>query len=106
MESIDARELHARMGSDHALPVLLDVRESWEYELCHIAGSRLVPLSALPAVLDEIDRLAPVVVVCHHGIRSYQAALFLENAGFERVSNLTGGIDAWADTVDPTMPRY
>jgi rhodanese-related sulfurtransferase len=106
MESISAQELNARMGNGAATPVLLDVRESWEFEICHIAGSRPVPMSDLPAVLDGMDRQAPVVVVCHHGIRSYQAALFLESAGFACVINLTGGIEAWADTVDPSMPRY
>ena len=106
MESISAPDLRMRMESGSAAPMLLDVRESWEFELCHIPGSRLVPMSELPGVLAELDREAPIVVVCHHGVRSYQAALFLEQAGFRRVSNLTGGVDAWADTVDRAMPRY
>ena len=106
MESISTLDLRARMESEAGAPILLDVRESWEFEICRIPGSRLLPMSDLPGLLNDMDRLTAIVVICHHGIRSYQAGLFLESAGFERIFNLTGGIDAWAPTVDPAMPRY
>jgi len=106
MESISALDLRVRMDSEVDAPVLLDVREGWEFEICRIPGSRLLPMSELPGLLNDMDKQAPIVVICHHGIRSYQAALFLERTGFERVSNLTGGIEAWADAVNPAMPRY
>jgi rhodanese-related sulfurtransferase len=60
----------------------------------------------IPSRLTELDPEAEWVVVCHHGIRSAQVAIYLARAGFDRVSNLTGGIDAWALEVDPAMPRY
>ena len=87
-------------------PLLLDVREPWEFQTCHIAGSRLVPMGEVPARTAELDSPAEVVVICHHGGRSMQVALFLEKQGFSGVSNLAVGLDAWARTVDPAMPVY
>lgn len=86
-------------------PQLIDVREPWEFTYAHIPGSRLLPLQEVPARLEELDAGQPVVVICHYGIRSYQAGLFLQHAGYE-VFNLSGGIDAWAREVDPNMQRY
>jgi len=87
-------------------PVLLDVREPWEYEYCHLAGSRHLPMHTVPARLAELDPDAEVVVVCHHGGRSMQVAMFLERSGFVSVYNLAGGVEAWAQAIDPTMRRY
>lgn len=87
-------------------PVLLDVREPWEYELCHVAGSKHLPMHAVPARLGELDPDGDVVVICHHGVRSRQVGMFLEHSGFLSVHNLTGGIEAWARDVDPAMARY
>jgi len=87
-------------------PVLLDVREPWEYEYCHLAGSRHLPMHTVPARLAELDPEAEVVVVCHHGGRSMQSAVFLEHHGYRSIHNLTGGIHAWAINIDPAMPRY
>src|SRR4051812_36351017 len=94
-------------------PLLLDVREPWEFERCRIEGSQLVPMGEIPARAGELaERLresgnaAEVVVICHHGGRSMQVAMFLEKQGFAAVSNLAGGVDAWARTVDPGMPVY
>lgn len=87
-------------------PVLLDVREPWEYELCHVTGSKHLPMAAVPARLGELDPEREVVVVCHHGGRSMQVAMFLERAGFTSVHNLMGGVEAWARDVDPAMARY
>lgn len=87
-------------------PLLLDVREPWEFQTCHIPDSMLVPMRELPARLGEIDRAAAVVVICHHGARSLHAAMFLERQGYANVHNLTGGVNAWARSVDPAMPVY
>jgi rhodanese-related sulfurtransferase len=87
-------------------PVLLDVREPWEFQTCRIEGSTLVPMNTIPARTQELDPEADTVVICHHGARSYQVAMFLERNGFSRLYNLQGGVNAWADQVEPGMPRY
>ena len=87
-------------------PVLLDVRESWEFAICAIPGSSPLPLGQLAARYEMLDREMETVVICHHGLRSLQAALFLEHAGFPRVFNLQGGIDAWARMIDTSMATY
>jgi len=87
-------------------PVLLDVRESWELETCKLETAKHIPLRDIPARFGELDADAEVVVICHHGGRSMQAALFLERQGFAGVHNLAGGMDAWARQVDPAMPVY
>jgi len=87
-------------------PVLLDVREPWEWNVCRVPGAILIPMRDLPARVAELDKDAETVVICHHGVRSYHAARYLETAGFGDVINLSGGVAAWADEVDPAMPRY
>lgn len=85
---------------------LLDVREPWEYELCKLPGSLLVPLGQLHTQLDHLDRDQETIVICHHGIRSRQAGMYLERYGFKKVINLSGGVDAWAREIDPEMSIY
>jgi len=87
-------------------PLLLDVREPWEFQTCHIEGSQLVPMGEIASRAAELDPAIEVVVICHHGGRSMQVAMFLEKHGFSEVINLAGGVDAWARTVDPGMPVY
>lgn len=87
-------------------PLVLDVREPWEHEVCHIAGSRLLPMQDIPARVKELPTDTDIVVLCHHGMRSLQVAQFLKQSGLERVSNLSGGIAAWAAQVDPDMSQY
>lgn len=87
-------------------PVLLDVREPAEFEICHIEGAKLVPMRTIPAHMIELDREAATVVICHHGARSFQVGAFLENQGFTGIHNLTGGVDAWRQEVDPAMRAY
>jgi len=82
------------------------VREPWEFQTCHIAASRQVPMGEIQARVQELDPQAETVVICHHGGRSMQVAMFLEKQGFKRVHNLAGGLDAWARSVDPSMPTY
>ena len=107
MKNISAPEL-ARWLADESRsrPLLLDVREPWEFQRCSIAGSQLVPMREIAARKDELDSGAEVVVICHHGSRSMHVGLFLEKNGFEKVHNLAGGVDSWAKTVDPSMPVY
>jgi rhodanese-related sulfurtransferase len=87
-------------------PVLLDVREPWEFQTCSIAGSVHIPMGEIPARAQELDPQAEHVVICHHGGRSMQVAMFLEKNGFVGVHNLAGGVDSWARTVDPSLPVY
>ena len=87
-------------------PVLLDVREAWEYETCHLPGSLLIPMSSIPSRQEELDPEQAIVCICHHDARSMQVGVFLERAGFEQVVNLTGGIHAWAMQIDSNMPTY
>ncbi len=86
--------------------VLLDVREPHEYEIVHIEGARLIPLSELALRANELDTADMIVAYCHHGGRSLQAVKILQQLGFRKLKNLRGGIDAWACEVDSEMPRY
>jgi rhodanese-related sulfurtransferase len=86
--------------------VLLDVREPQEVALVHIAGALHIPMGDIPGRVHELDPEADIVVYCHHGMRSASVCGFLQQRDFHNVANLTGGIDAWAETVDPTLPRY
>ena len=107
MGEITPAQLAAWLGdSRREKPILLDVREPWEYDRARIAGSVPIPMRELPARLEEIDHDREVVAICHHGGRSMQVAMFLEKQGFKRVHNLVGGIDAWSRTVDPAVPLY
>ncbi|HET9735665.1 MAG TPA: rhodanese-like domain-containing protein [Burkholderiales bacterium] len=87
-------------------PVLLDVREPWEFQTCRIPQSLLMPVREVPARLAELEGAREIVVICHHGARSLRVALFLQSRGHTRVYNLAGGVDAWARSVDPAMPVY
>jgi rhodanese-related sulfurtransferase len=106
MRHMGAAELKSWLSSGGIGVVLLDVREPWEHEICRIEGSRLVPLGQLPERIGELRPDAPTVVVCHHGVRSLRAAAYLERFGFGDVVNLSGGIDAWARSVDSRMATY
>ena len=90
-------------------PLLLDVREPWEFALCHLPESRHVPMGQIPGRWEELnDRPegTPVVCICHHGGRSMQVAMFLERLGVSPVFNLAGGVHGWAADVDPAMATY
>ena len=106
MRQMTVAELAERLAAGGDRPVLLDVREPWEFEICHIEGSQPMPMGSVPARAAELDTQAETVVICHHGGRSAQVGMFLERQGFENVINLAGGVAAWAAQVDPTMPRY
>ena len=85
---------------------LLDVREPDEHEFARIPGSHLIPLGQVPGRLAEIPKDRPIVVHCKSGSRSARAVSFLLKSGCPHVANLTEGIDAWSERVDPTVPRY
>ena len=107
MQHMTAPELAARLADEaQPKPFLLDVREPWEYAQCHLEGSTLMTMNTIPARIDDLDEDADIVCICHHGARSMQVAAFLERNGFAKVTNLTGGIHAWAVQVDGSMPTY
>jgi len=106
MREFDAQQLEQYLKACDSRPLLLDVRQPWEYDVCHIAGSQLIPMGQIPAQLNELDKSRETVVICHHGIRSRQAGYYLEQAGFDNVINLKGGVDAWAKVIDKTMATY
>lgn len=92
------------------LPVVLDVREPWELQTASVKPEgfelRAMPMRSVPARLLELDRHQPIACLCHHGARSLRVAAFLEQQGFERLANISGGIDAWSHERDPAVPRY
>ena len=92
--------------SEHPNTVLLDVREDDEVAFCHLPGHIHIPMNLIPLRQNELPDDCPIVLYCHHGIRSQHAAMYLANAGFERLYNLKGGIDAWSLEVDSSIPRY
>ena len=95
-----------RRDPRRAPPLVVDVREPWEFEYCRIEDSRSLPLRSLPEAIEDLPREREIVVVCHHGVRSFHAAAWLKRAGFDRVRNLRGGVAAWADQIEPAMKRY
>jgi rhodanese-related sulfurtransferase len=103
-ENVTPRALKSRLEAGER-PVLLDVREPWEFELASIEGSELIPMSQLESRFTELDPNAETVVICHHGNRSSYVAMALKHAGFEKVLNLEGGLDAYS-SVDESVPRY
>ena len=89
-------------------PRLIDVREPAEWAVARIPGAELLPLSQWPSIALErlTDKSQPLLIQCHHGVRSARAAAWLLEQGFAKVTNLGGGIDAWSAEVDATVPRY
>lgn len=102
---LDPVEVVARRERGEAF-TLLDVREPWELEICAVAGAVAIPMNQVPDRLAELDPASPVVVMCHHGGRSLRVAHFLAQRGFQQVANLTGGIDAWREQIEPSMRPY
>ena len=112
IEQIQPAELSSRFkaASEHGAPLLLDVREpaEWQAASARPADVELLQMSmqTIPARLSELDPERPIAVLCHHGARSMQVAMFLAHHGFTHLANVTGGIDAWSVQLDPTVPRY
>ena len=104
---ISVTEAHRRLAGPQP-PRLIDVREADEFETARIPGAELLPLSQWPALAAEklTDPAQPLLILCHHGSRSGQATAFLLHNGFTDVTNIAGGIDAWSQEIDPSVPRY
>ena len=103
---ITPQELAAKLRNNGKDLVILDVREPHEWDIVHFPNARLIPRGDLPERIHELDTADEIVVHCKTGVRSAQALAFLRQAGFRKVKNLRGGIDAWARDIDPSMPRY
>jgi rhodanese-related sulfurtransferase len=103
---ITVDQLKALLTTEHP-PLLLDVRELWEYQTAHIEPSTLIPMNDIPGrAHQELDEEAHLLVLCHHGARSLSVASWLRQQGFDKAQSVSGGIDAWSRTIDPTIPRY
>jgi rhodanese-related sulfurtransferase len=102
---ITAAELKSRRDKGEN-PLVIDVREDWELQLARIPGVVHVPMNQIPARLTEFSPQAETIVMCHAGARSMRVAHFLASQGFTNVYNLSGGIAAWSEQVDATVPRY
>ena len=103
---ITAEALRLEMNQKGDSLVLIDVREPHEYDICRIPGSRLIPLGEVPGRMHELNSADELVVHCRSGARSAKAVDFLMKSGFRKIRNLKGGILAWSDQVDPTVPKY
>jgi len=106
MREFSAQELKAHLESCDEQPLLLDVRQPWEFDVCKIENSVLLPMSQITAEYNTLDFDRETVVICHHGIRSRRVGRYLEEAGFSNIINLSGGVAQWAKTVDDQMPTY
>jgi len=102
---IGARQLRAWL-EEPSPPLVVDVREPWEVAICALPGSLNVPLGQLPQRVGDLPGDRPLVLLCHHGMRSMKATMWLRQRGFALASNLEAGIDGWARQVDPAMPTY
>ena len=87
-------------------PIILDVREKWEYDICHIENSVHIPMGKITERKDDLNHNDMIIVVCHHGVRSRMVAKYLDANGFTNIINLSGGVDAWSNEVDPSMTKY
>jgi rhodanese-related sulfurtransferase len=105
VRNISSAELDTLLKQGEA-PAVLDVREEWEIRLAPFAGATWIPMGQIPARVTELNKTQETVVICHHGIRSWRVAKFLESEGFADVINLAGGIDAWSKEIDPSVPLY
>lgn len=106
IQEINSKTLSEKINV-HEEMVLIDVRQPWEYKICHLEGSLNIPLGILPDCTDTIPVGKKIVIICHHGVRSKQAAIMLSQfGGFSEVYTLQGGLDAWAQEIDLAMERY
>jgi adenylyltransferase/sulfurtransferase len=105
IEHITPTELKARLDAGER-PALLDVREGWELEIARLEGVTHIPMNDIPERLQELDPAREIVVICRSGGRSLRVAEYLAGKGFGRVTNLSGGILAWSEDIDPTLRAY
>lgn len=105
---ISPQELKQRMDGGQCVH-LVDVREPQEYELARLEGAELIPMRNVPAALTRLEAAAdevPLVVLCHHGVRSLNVVVWLRQQGLEECQSLAGGIDRWSLEIDSSIPRY
>ena len=105
VKQLSATELKSKIQQQENL-FLLDVREPNEFQYSHISNSVLIPLNQIPNRLGELDPQQEIVVICHHGMRSLEAANYLVQFGYKNIANLTGGIDAWSCACDSSVRSY
>ena len=105
VKQLSATALNNKIQQKETL-FLLDVREPHEFQFAHIVGSVLIPLNQIPNRLSELDPQQEIIVICHHGMRSLQAANYLVQSGYKNIANLTGGIDVWSCNCDNSVRRY
>ncbi len=105
MKSITSATLKTKLDAGEKLR-LLDVREAWEYDLCSIEGSTNISMSNIEQMLNEFKTDDEIIVICHHGMRSFQVANYLEGKDYSNITNLEGGVDAWAKSIDADMTQY
>ena len=105
MQTILPEELKKRLDAGEK-PILLDVREPWEFSICKIEGSVNISMSKPEKLISELNANDEIIAICHHGMRSFQVCNYLENNGFNKALNLDGGIDSWAKTIDTDMTQY
>ncbi len=106
MQSITPLQLKNLMDDPEAEIMIVDVREAWELEHCKIDNAMHIPMGLIPSSLHLLEFNLPIIVYCHHGLRSMHVANFLTSRGFIHVLNLEGGINAWAREIDPEMRTY
>ncbi len=110
MRHFTPKQLQEYLALPDTDPLLLDVREQWEFEYCSIKDSILIPMRQLASKLEtleaEIHHEREIIMICHHGIRSRQMGYYMEQTGFKSITNLDGGVERWAEDVEKTMKRY
>jgi len=106
MQQMTPTQLRDYLETASSMPLLIDVREPWEFDICAIDNSILIPMGQIPAKIDTLDPDQEIVVICHHGIRSANVCRYLEHQGFDQMINLAGGVDAWAKDIDIDMAVY
>lgn len=104
MRRMQAKELAEYLVDSK--PLLIDVREPWEFEICQLADSINIPMSTIPKQLEQIRHADECVIICHHGVRSMNVIQYLMQQDIDHLINLDGGVDAWAQTVDRDMALY
>jgi len=106
MQQMTPTQLRDHLETASTTPLLIDVREPWEFDICALDNSILIPMGQIPAKIDTLDPEQEIVVICHHGIRSAHVCRYLEHQGYDKTINLAGGVDAWARDVDINMSVY
>ncbi len=105
VREITPKELKVRLDAGEAIDII-DIREAWELHQSRLAGAMHIPMNDIPASLDRIPRDKPIVLMCHMGSRSAMVANWMQKQGYDNVYSLAGGIDRWAEEVDPSIPVY